>query len=97
MFWLGLILGMVIGCVISIVSFQKLMYYIGEHPEQMEQLVSDVVGKVATKITKDVLDQLNKKYESIPKRYKTNNPFMTNSIDIAAQNVIVNENKVYDI
>ena len=95
MFWLGLVLGIVIGCIISIVSFQKLMYYIGEHPEQMEQIVSDVVGKVATKITKDVLDTLNKKYASIPKRYKTDNPFMTNNI--TAQNVIVNENKVYDV
>ena len=61
----------------------------------MEQIVSDVVGKVATKITKDVLDTLNKKYASIPKRYKTDNPFMTNNI--TAQNVIVNENKVYDV
>ena len=53
MFWLGLILGMIIGSIITVLLIRKLMFYVGEHPE----IIEDIVDKATRTFTNTVIDE----------------------------------------
>ena len=84
MFWLGLILGMVIGSIITILLIRKLMFYVGEHPE----IIEDIVDKATRTFTNTVVDELQEKLNKIKKSTSySSNPFNSSNV---TQNVIIN-------
>ena len=80
MFWLGLLVGIIIGSIITTLLIRRLMFYIGEHPE----IIEDIVDKATRTFTDVVVDELQKKLDKIKKSTYTSytsNPF-NNTVNV---------------
>jgi uncharacterized protein YneF (UPF0154 family) len=72
MFLLGLVLGILLGSTLAIVLIRQLMYYIGEHPEIIEEFLDEATKTFTVK----VVDELQKKLDKIKKPVNyISNPF----------------------
>ena len=52
-FILGLFIGIIIGCVLTLVGVRKSLEYLGEHPETLNQIFGDAFNEVLKRMEKE--------------------------------------------
>lgn len=52
-FIFGLIIGILIGCILTLVGVRKSLEYLGEHPEMLNQLFGDTFNEVLKRMEKE--------------------------------------------
>ena len=62
MFGLGVIIGIIIGILIQLFITKKLMYYIGEHPELIKDVVDNSTEKVLNIVNDEVVAKVINKF-----------------------------------